>query len=154
MKPAQLVCMFNQDIASGLYNKVPVGGRSPSEAHGVAHGAGAANILPGFGSSGVIPHLDGSTGQRRVREEQLTMWLTNFGGEVKDTLDLHEIHIGNGPMADLCGCVHTPPPHPDQPHESPTTAFRETGSGPELQHRPVFGWGLNRESDVAVKGVV
>lgn len=146
MKPNQLVCMFNQDIESRLYQKVQLSPPGPAPALGAAP---TGHVLPGFGSGGVLTH---NNAQRRVREEQLIMWLTNFGGEVKQTLDLHEVHVGDGQMADLCGCVHTPPPHPDQPHDSPTTAFREVaGKGPELQHRPTFGWGLDRDSTAAIK---
>jgi len=107
MQPQQMVCMFRKDVDFGLY--VPL----------------ASNVYNGpLGSRGAA---SGS---------MLRTWRTSFGGEQKsaDAVD-YDFYLGDiarEDLADLCGCVYTPPPHPDAP--TPSHNFvQEPGQPPRLQ---------------------
>ncbi|CAD7935926.1 unnamed protein product [Amoebophrya sp. A25] len=151
MKPEQLVCMFKKDVAQGLYVQVPrsgPGGSMPS-----------LGGLPQMNSLGLVQEQAPTTIQQKhssrktIREQQLEMWLTNFGGERKKQgidfdyylqsdpkiMDLERTKIQDMQLADLCECVHTPPPHPDKPLDG-NHVLRDADDAPKLQYRPSFSW--------------
>ncbi len=158
MSPQQLVCMFRTDVENGLYEKVRKSPESQSSLlHEVVSGprkgrkVGEA-LQQGLPTKGAFEHRDLREHGRTTRDAQMDLWLQNFGGETDSDSYNHIYYLGHKfddyMSSDLCGCVHTPAAHPDQPHEGPTNVHigsGGTGRVSNLSHRPAFEWGKSEQ---------
>ncbi|CAD7972261.1 unnamed protein product [Amoebophrya sp. A120] len=149
MKPEQLVCMFRKDTEAGLYVQLTT--TTSAGAAQQREGATAASPLgPLFPNApptvGVAPVAAPPKRRKTVKQQQMDMWLKNFGGEQKkleqETFTSVEYDVGNPEvMASLCDCVYTPPPHPDEPLQgNHVNRDHADTAAPKLQYRPSFEW--------------